>query len=880
MPARKRTARSPQPNNSESYRLPHPQCSHQVADFSEEVIIPTIIPSNSAPISVSPAVFRSRPVLPPVYNGSSTALDIDDDKTERLPTFSCSRLNSQFESGMIRLSNCCAATCNRICCRLPCVYSTHANSPNDSCSPLLSVPPAYRGSSVDVCGGNDTLETTVEQSELDRLNTEVVEWVRRRLIYFFMSPIEKFHAKRRIPYKLVVQFLKVFFITLQLIVFGMERSAHVSFGEDSRLTFSHLYLRDWDPQYETLDYPPAAGPYAVYEISDFYQNVGYVITQFNNTREIAIGAYTFNSRRPHMTLCQTDVDNAVSGLGSTEPQTKIQHCTKVYPMEIPAEWLSDPEGVERFLVSLNFTIDFSRLLAFNIWFRLLTPMLTELGWTHDPECFQFRVKISMEKLKQSGMLRINLDAPYTSTFCGEVEDKPISGVDQFVSENRSTWSPFERIQRFWLARENSVNDISVTPYNFAVRHILLIFLHSTTLFLGLTSLILCVRSVVKNFLMWQQTVLFFRHWFSINLYGHFWDFVHPWFLVIIVNDLMIISGSVYDLCTFDRLHHKPEPLSYVFGISALLVWSGILRYVGFSYTNSILMHTIVNSIPSLLRFGVCSLILFFAFSLCGWVVLGPYNLKFRTFVSTLECLFSLINGDDMFVTFSVIGERSAWGIFLFSRLFLYVFITLFIYVVLNLFITIIFEAYEEVKERRDTGGRSNHSVLFRFIANHSYSCRSPLFRQDDRRPDRHRLLQYALGRWTPTVTSNTSVDRSQFPASAGDDFDVTGSTLYRRCDLMQPEYQSSHSVRDSVPANPPVCNTTIAPTGSSSVSFISQTSGSGSSPNHVEHRPLSYAEEVEESRTLICSPTTSHDPNEVRAFQNDVARDSTEVHQF
>ncbi|KAA3676055.1 uncharacterized protein DEA37_0003168 [Paragonimus westermani] len=600
MPARKRTARSPHPNSSESYHLPHPQCSHQVTDFSEEVIIPTIIPSNSAPISVSPAVFRSRPVLPPVYNDSSTALDIDDNKTERLPTFSCSRLNSQFESGMIRLSNCCAATCNRVCCRLPCVYSTHANSPNDSCSPLLSVPPADRGSSVDVCGGNDTLETTVEQSELDRLNTEVVEWVRRRLVYFFMSPIEKFHAKRRIPYKLVVQFLKVFFITLQLIVFGMERSAHVSFGEDSRLTFSHLYLRDWDPQYETLDYPPAAGPYAVYEKSDFYQNVGYVITQFNNTREIAIGAYAFNSRRPHMTLCQTDVDNAVNGLGSTEPQTKIRHCTKVYPMEIPAELLSDPEGVERFLVSLNFTIDFSRL--------------------------------------------------------------------------------------------------------------------------------------------------------------------------------------------------------------------------------------------------------------CGWVVLGPYNLKFRTFVSTLECLFSLINGDDMFVTFSVIGERSAWGIFLFSRLFLYVFITLFIYVVLNLFITIIFEAYEEVKERRDTGGRSNHSLLFRFIANHPYSCRSPLFRQDDRRPDRHRLLQYALGRWTPTVTSNTSVDRSQFPASAGDDFEVTGSTLYRRCDLMRPEYHSSQTLRDSVPANPPVCNTPIAPTGSSSVSFISQTSGSGSSPNHVEHRPLPYAEEVEESGTLICSP--------------------------
>lgn len=66
-------------------------------------------------------------------------------------------------------------------------------------------------------------------------------------------------------------------------------------------------------------------------------------------------------------------------------------------------------------------------------------------------------------------------------------------------------------------------------------------------------------------------------------------------------------------------------------------------------------------------------------------------------MSTMECLFSLLNGDDMFVTFSVITTKDPLGIYLFSRLFLYVFITLFIYVVLNLFITIIFEAYEQVK---------------------------------------------------------------------------------------------------------------------------------------------------------------------------------------
>jgi hypothetical protein len=36
----------------------------------------------------------------------------------------------------------------------------------------------------------------------------------------------------------------------------------------------------------------------------------------------------------------------------------------------------------------------------------------------------------------------------------------------------------------------------------------------------------------------------------------------------------------------------------------------------------------------------------------GWLILGPYHFKFGSIMSTSECLFSLINGDDMFATFN------------------------------------------------------------------------------------------------------------------------------------------------------------------------------------------------------------------------------------
>lgn len=62
-----------------------------------------------------------------------------------------------------------------------------------------------------------------------------------------------------------------------------------------------------------------------------------------------------------------------------------------------------------------------------------------------------------------------------------------------------------------------------------------------------------------------------------------------------------------------------------------------------------------------------------------------------------ECLFSLVNGDDMFVTFSVIDEKSPIGVYIFSRVYLYTFISIFIYFILNVFISVIIDTYEAVK---------------------------------------------------------------------------------------------------------------------------------------------------------------------------------------
>lgn len=61
-----------------------------------------------------------------------------------------------------------------------------------------------------------------------------------------------------------------------------------------------------------------------------------------------------------------------------------------------------------------------------------------------------------------------------------------------------------------------------------------------------------------------------------------------------------------------------------------------------------------------------------------------------------EAMFSLVNGDDMFVTFSIISDQNSY-VWWYSRIYLYLFISLFIYVVLSVFISIIIDTYDTIK---------------------------------------------------------------------------------------------------------------------------------------------------------------------------------------
>ncbi len=121
-------------------------------------------------------------------------------------------------------------------------------------------------------------------------------------------------------------------------------------------------------------------------------------------------------------------------------------------------------------------------------------------------------------------------------------------------------------------------------------------------------------------------------------------------MMICVNDILIIVGSV--LKELIELGETAGDLwnfcSVFLGTGSILVWIGMLRYLGFFDTYNVLILTLKGALPNVIRFTICAGMVYSGYLLCGFVVFGPYHFKFTTLDSTSECLFSLINGKRSF----------------------------------------------------------------------------------------------------------------------------------------------------------------------------------------------------------------------------------------
>ncbi|XP_056089260.1 mucolipin-3 isoform X2 [Rhinichthys klamathensis goyatoka] len=487
---------------------------------------------------------------------------------------------------------------------------------------------------------------------LDPLEEEEEEEFRRKLKYFFMNPCDKYTARGRKPWKLILQILKIAVVTIQLVSFGLSNQMVVQFKEENLMTFRHLFLKNFSRS--------SANTYAVYTKHNVYTHIAYVVEQFLTLPSITLGNHEYEKKGEVYTplsVCQQFYHN-----GSLSPANESFHidahvdeeCLLIYPLHPFSTITANP---------LNFTLHFERLLAVTVKFTLKSINLETVQYHELPDCYLFNIMITFDNKPHSGRIGIDLDSDVQIYEC-----------------------------RDWTVTGASQRDMYIMVL-FDIMVILILLL----------SLLLCMRSVKAGVLLQFEYTAFFSSRYSKRVsFSDRMEFINGWFILIIVSDVLTITGSLLKIIIQLQAMASYDLCSILLGTGTMFVWIGALRYMGYLKKYNILIITLRAAFPNVIRFSCCAAMIFLGYCFCGWIVLGPYHTKFRTLNVVFESLFSLINGDDMFATFKNMQQKS-YVVWLFSRLYLYTFVSLFIYMVLSLFITLITDTYDTMKHQRSDG---------------------------------------------------------------------------------------------------------------------------------------------------------------------------------
>uniref|UniRef100_A0A8B9Q2E5 Mucolipin 3 n=1 Tax=Apteryx owenii TaxID=8824 RepID=A0A8B9Q2E5_APTOW len=477
----------------------------------------------------------------------------------------------------------------------------------------------------------------------------------------------------------------------QLVVFGLSNQMVVAFKEENTVAFKHLFLKGYMDRMDDT--------YAVYTQTDVYDQIFFAINQYLQLPNISVGNHAYEKRGAEETalaVCQQFYKRGTICPGNDtfdiDPEI-VTDCLYIEPM-MPL----DNRTVGKH--NLNFSLDFHRLVTVQLMFNLKAINLQTVRHHELPDCYDFTLTIMFDNKAHSGRIKISLDNDIAIREC---KDWHVSGSIQ----------------------KNT--------------HYMMIF-DAFVILTCLASLILCTRSVVKGIRLQREFVSFFLHYYKKEVsFSDQMEFVNGWYILIIVSDVLTIAGSTLKMEIQAKSLTSYDVCSILLGTSTMLVWLGVIRYLGFfqkynvrisgdlravgiyfvccykttgknAWLNSyylfwflqLLILTLRAALPNVMRFCCCAAMIYLGYCFCGWIVLGPYHVKFRSLNMVSECLFSLINGDDMFATFAKMQQKS-YLVWLFSRIYLYSFISLFIYMVLSLFIALITDTYETIKHYQQDG---------------------------------------------------------------------------------------------------------------------------------------------------------------------------------
>lgn len=294
---------------------------------------------------------------------------------------------------------------------------------------------------------------------------------------------------------------------------------------------------------EVVAYPPETGPLSVYVVDDFYKTIDYAIYGYGNLSK-AIGPYSYpnedNTMAP-MNICfYRYKEGTIFGFNESyifNPEIDVT-CLKV-------DSNVTTTGIKEYLHKSDIFLQFSALVKATVDFSIKTVNLKASGPITAPDCYRFDIRILFDNTDHDGQMLLSLEAePVRLTCHGNVEYIVNGEIDS------------------------------------ALRSMLNIFV----IIICFVSFSLCTRAVYRAQLLRMKTQEFFNvtlgHELSMD--GKL-EFLNVWYLMIILNDILLIIGSALKE-EIEKKHFTADEwnnCSLLLGVGNLLVWFGVLRLVFF-----------------------------------------------------------------------------------------------------------------------------------------------------------------------------------------------------------------------------------------------------------------------------------------------------------
>ncbi|XP_044038442.1 mucolipin-1b isoform X2 [Siniperca chuatsi] len=449
----------------------------------------------------------------------------------------------------------------------------------------------------------------------------------------------------------------------------------VTFKEENTAAFKHLFLKGYQDN----------APQDIHTQKELYSRIHFAIEQYMALPQISLGRYAYvlgvGVNGSALSLCQRYYRGSIDPVNDTF-DIDPHFATDCIGLD-PVNYSSAPGNSEY----RNITLKFDKLINVTIDFQLKAINIQTIINNEIPDCYTFAITIIMDNRAHSGKVKISLKNQASIKEC---KDPNVSGHAESY------------------ARE---------------------FFDVLVAFVCLLSLLLCGRSILRGILLQHEYVQFFKHKLGRGVsWGDRMEFINGWYILLIVSDMFTIIGSFIKIGIESKTLSSYDMCGILLGTSTLLVWVGVIRYLSFFQKYNILIVTLRAAFPNVIRFCCCAAAIYMGYCFCGWIVLGPYHAKFRSLSMVSECLFSLINGDDMFITFTEM-EQGGTLVWIFSQVYLYTFISLFIYMVLSLFIALITGAYDTIMAQ--TQEQVRVSDLHMFIAECTDTPSSGKFRRPE-----------------------------------------------------------------------------------------------------------------------------------------------------